>query len=249
MATSAAIAGKGSLLKRGDGGVGAGVQSYKNWGSSNTSIRISVKVPGAAGNGKSITVVSSGASFVKTTLTANAISITVPTTATVAQVIAWLYSDDTFAANWEADYNSVGDGSGVCPAQTVTTTAGGSDGTEVFTTVSEIQGISYSGMTQQYADVTHQESPDGFREEIPTLKDPGTITFGLSYVPTDAQQKGLIDDHVDNVLRNFKVVLPDGTSTWVFAAYISTFSFDAPHDGKLGASVTLKIKGAITPPA
>lgn len=248
MSTSNAASGFGTLIKIGDSGVGAGVKSFKTWGTVNTSIRISVKLAGTAGNGKSITVASSGSSFVKTTLTSSAISITVPTTATVAQVVAWLYTDATFVSYWEADYNAVGDGSGVCPAQTVTVTAGGTNGTEIFTTIAEVQSINFSGMTQQYVDVTHMESPSGFREEIPTFKDPGTVDVQLSYVPSNAVQKSIIADNIANTLRNFTVTLPDA-SHWDFAAYIANFSFQSPHDGKLSASIQLKIKGAVTPPA
>jgi predicted secreted protein len=247
MGASIGVAGFGTLLKIGDGGVGAGVQSFKTWGSANTSIRLKAKLAGVAGNGRSITVLSSGASYVKTVLTASAISITIPTTATVAQVIAWLYTDATFQANWDADYNAVGDGSGVCPAQTVTTTAGGSDGTEVFTTIAEIQSVDFSGVSQQYVDVTHMESTSGFREQIPTFKDPGTVDVSLSYVPANTIQKGIITDHLANTLRNFRCYMPDGTF-WGFAAYIASFSFNAPFDGKLSAKLQLKIKGAPTTP-
>lgn len=248
MANSIAVASFGTLLKIGDGGVGAGVRSFKTWGSVNTSIRILAKTAGAAGNGRNITVASSGASFVKTTLTASAISITIPTTATVAQVIAWLYTDTTFQANWDADYNSVGDGSGVCPAQTATVTAGGSDGTEVFTTIAEIQSVSFAGISQQYVDVTHMESPNGFREQIPTFKDPGTVDIQMSYVPSNTVQKGIIADHLANTLRNFRCFMPDSTY-WSFSAYIASFSFNSSFDVKLSSTVQLKIKGAPVAPA
>jgi predicted secreted protein len=248
MPASNAIVGNGTLLKVGDGGVGAGVRSFKTWGASNTSIRLLAKLAGTAGNGRSVTVASSGATFVKTSITATVISITVPTTATVAQVIAWLYQDATFSANWDADYNAVGDGSGVCPAQTVTTTAGGTDGTEVFTTVSEISSLTLSGSTQNEVEVTHMESTGGYREKIPTLKDPGNVDISFSYVPSNTVQKGLILDHGNGTKRNFRIILPDG-SIWSFAAFVASFKFDANVDQKLGGSISLNVTGALTPPA
>lgn len=248
MATSDAISGFGTLIKIGDGGVGAGAQAYVAWGTTTASIRIKWRVAGVAGNGKNITVVVSGASYVKTILTADEISVTVPTTAKVSEVIAWLYQDDTFQQYWEADYNAVGDGTGTITARTVTATASGSDGTEIFTTISEVQSINFSGITQQYIDVTHMESPSGFREEIPTFKDPGTVDVQLSYVPSDAVHQGILTDQTANTLRNFRIYMPDN-SFWAFSAYIANFGFNAPFDGKLSASLQLKIKGATTPPA
>lgn len=247
MATSVATYGFGSLLKRGDGGVGAGVQSFKTWGTSNTSIRIKVKTAGAAGNGRSITVASSGASFVLTTLTQTAISITIPTTATVAQVIAWLYAQANFNLYWDADYNSVGDGSGVCPAQTVTTTAGGSDGTEIFTTVSELKTIGGPQFSQGTTEVTHMESPNAYREYIATLLDAGEISSEMNFTNV-AAQTNLIVDLENRVRRNFQLtfVTAAGTATWSFSGLVTNFEPNFAIEDAISASVTIKITGPVT---
>lgn len=242
--TTSATSGFGTLLKIGDGGVGAGVKSFKTWGSSNTSIRLRAKVAGAAGNGRSITVVSSGSSYVFTTVTASTISITIPTTATVAQVLTQLYQIANFVDYWEGDYNAVGDGSGVCPAQTVTTTAGGSDGTEVFTTVAEVKSLSGPNLAAAVIDVTSMDSANNTREFITSLIDPGELSFQVNFLPGLASQQALVTDMKNRTRRNFKIVWTDTAgTTWSFAGIITSFQPSSATEEALSASVTIKVTG------
>lgn len=246
MTASEAILGKNTVLKRGDGGVGAGTVGYVEWGSGNAKIRIKRKVAGTAGNGKNVTVAVSGASYVKTTLTANEISITAPTTATVAQVIAYLYTDTTFQESWDADYGATpGDGSGTITARTVTPTAGGTNGTEVFTTIAFVTDIGGPGRARELVDVTHYESPDDYREHMPTLKDGQEVTLELQWVPDNATQSVLFDDLEDGVKSNYQMYFA-GEHGQSFAAYVTNIDHVTPLDDIMKLNVTFKISGPIT---
>lgn len=248
MVASVATSGFGTLLKAGDGGVGAGAQAFVEWGTTNAKIRIKWSTAGTAGNGKNITVVVSGSSYVYTTLTSSAISITVPTTATVAQVIANLYQQPVFEQYWDADFGaSPGDGSGTITARTVTPTAGGTDGTEVFTTIAEVKSISGPNFQVGFADVTHMESPSAVREFLPTLIDPGEISLTCSFLPDNATHDAMRTDLLARTKRNFTMTMTDGgtATVWSFSGYYSQLQLNTPLDGPAEITIGIKLTSTI----
>lgn len=123
---------------------------------------------------------------------------------------------------------------------------GDGGGTEVFTTIAEVRSISGPTASVNLEDVTSHDS-SAWMEKIPTLIDAGEISFEINYTSHTTQDQ-LRTDMFARTKRNFQLVLvpltPD--ETIAFAAYITGFEVDAPHDGVLRASVTLAITGAIT---
>ncbi len=190
----------------------------------------------------------SGASYVYTTLDSTAISITVPTTATVAQVIANLYQQANFLQYWDADFGATpGDGSCTVTARTVTPTSGGAAGTEVFTTIAEVQGISGPSISQSPIEVTHMESPDAYKEYIAGLLDAGEISFPVNFTNV-AAQTSVITDCEARSRRNFQLIFTasTGTVTFSFAAFITSIDFDFPMEDKISANISLKVTGKMT---
>ena len=112
-----------------------------------------------------------------------------------------------------------------------------------------LKDISGPGFSRDTHDASTQTTD--WAEVIPGLKQPGEVTFGINFVPTDPSHDpstGLIKDFVDGTLRNFRLIFPDpGTTTWQFAAYVTNFEPDAPVDGVLTASVTISINGDPAP--
>lgn len=253
MAATQGTSGFGTLLKRGDGGVGAGTAASLTKGTSNTQIVFSWGVAGTVGNGKTVVAVASGTSTpLSVTVSTTAISITLETdgggsaASTVNDVIAALYADATFQTYWDAT-DGAGDGTGILAAFSSDVLASGAAGTEVFTTVAEITNISGPGIKMDLIDATHMESPDSFREYIPSLLDGTEISFDLNYLPGDANQGGLRDDQLARDIRNYQIVWTDAaSSTDSFAGYVTDFTPSAKIDDKLSASATIKITGPIT---
>lgn len=131
---------------------------------------------------------------------------------------------------------------------------GDGGGTEVFAEIAEVTNISGPSLKQDTVDVTSHQSAGGWREHVATLKDGGEISLELNFVPTNDTQDftvGLGLDMKNQTKRNFQLVFPDATleasrTKWSFSAFVSAFSVSAPHDGKLGGSVSLKVTGAPT---
>lgn len=243
MTASVATSGFGCLLKVGDGGVGAGTRAAVEWGTTNQKIRIRWFQAGTEGNGKNVTVVVSGSTFATTEISANAVSITAPTTATVAQVVAYLYANETFQQYWDADFGATpGDGSGVITARTVTATSGGAAGVEVFSNVAEVKSISGPNMQTQIIDVTHMESDNNTREFLPTLIDPGEISFTVNFLPGNTSHSNLKLDQKNRTKRNFKLVFTNSAATtYSFAGYVTSIGITAEIESVLEASITIKL--------
>lgn len=242
MTASVSNIGYGSILKVGDSGVGAGVKAFVEWGTTTAKIRIKWKTAGTAGNGKNITVVVSGASFVITTLDNTAISITVPTTATVAMVIAWLYQQTNFPLYWEADYGATpGDGTGTITARTVTPTASGAEGTEIFTAIAEVKNISISSTTGDI-EVTHLGSDDATKEFIPGLTDAGELSFSVNYLAANAGHLGLWNDQFSRTTRNWKLVASNAAATTLsLRGYLKGLNLSVENEQAIQNQISVKL--------
>lgn len=248
MPASEAVVGIGTILKMGDGGVGAGVKAYVEWGTSNAKIRVKRKIAGTAGNGKNVTVAVSGSSFITTSITASEVSITAPTTATVAMVVAYLYQNTTFTASWEADYGATpGDGTGTITARTVTATASGAEGTEIFTAVAEVKSIQGPSASAQLVEVTHMGSENRTREYKSGLIDPGEVTFNCNLIADDPTQVALRAALIAGTTHNFRQELTDASGSYIsFAAIVTGIGDSFEMEQAAMSSITLKVTGPAT---
>lgn len=127
-------------------------------------------------------------------------------------------------------------------------------GTEAFTEIAEVTNIGGLNLKQDTQDVTSHQSAGGWREFIGTLKDGGEMTLELNYVPTDDTQDctvGIGLDFKNGTKRNFQMLFPDdpveaNRTKWSFAAFVTSYSVTAPHDGSLKGSISLKVTGVPT---
>lgn len=117
--------------------------------------------------------------------------------------------------------------------------------TSAWTIIEEPKDIDGPGGDNTYVDFTHQQSPAGYREEKPSMKDPGTVTFPCNFVHNATAQQYLINAAVANPVTQewFKVVGPDN-SEFRFHAYPS-FRMNYAMNGALEVRFTLRVSGQI----
>lgn len=253
MAASEATSGYGIQLLRGDGGVGAGVKASLTLGATNSQLVIGWDTEGTAGNGKTVVVVEDGNNTpLSVTVSTTAVTINLETdgsgdtASSVNDVIAALYANSTFVANWFAN-DGVGDGTGLLAAAASAPLASGAEGAEAFTAIAEIDGVTFSGRTQDLAETTHVLSPGGFKEYVATLRDSGDVSFNMNYLPSNASQQIFESDFIAGAFRNYRVVWTDAAaSTDAFVAILTQFNPSGMVGDKLTASATLKITGPVT---
>ena len=121
---------------------------------------------------------------------------------------------------------------------------------EVFTTIADVMSITGPTIAAEVVEVTSHSSPNAWREFIPTLLDPGEVSFDINFAPTEATQSqstGVLRDLKNRTLRNMKLVFPDsGSTTWSYAGYFTKFESKEPTDGKVTAAVTIRLTGQPT---
>jgi len=119
-----------------------------------------------------------------------------------------------------------------------------------YLTVAEVKDITGPGLTAEVADLTSHSSSGAFREKLPTLLDPGEVTFDVNYVPTSATHNnstGLVSLLRTRAKKNWQLVWPDtGETLWAFAGFVTGFEPGAPVGDLLTASVTITVTGAPT---
>lgn len=115
---------------------------------------------------------------------------------------------------------------------------------EVFSAIAEVKDIKGPSASVGTEDVTHQGSAAA--EYVATVLDNGEVSFDVNLDPTEASHSALYDAMEGKELTNFQLILTDdGATQYNFAAYVTKFERDMKVKGVLGASVTLKISGAI----
>lgn len=124
---------------------------------------------------------------------------------------------------------------------------GDGGGTEVFTSIGEIFGVSGLGVNNNLIDVTSFDSA-GSREYIGGLADGQELTIEANYLPADTEQVALVNDVENKTNRNIQITHSDGTTTTQFDFAVTPISWNAAPsvDDKNVITFGLKISGAIT---
>lgn len=130
--------------------------------------------------------------------------------------------------------------SGLNAFGTVIGRGNGAAPTEVFTALANCTSIKPPGLSRDTIDVTAHDSPDAWKEFLGGLKDGGEFSTDVNYDPDDHDT--LVDDFDDTEPRNYKFTFPNG-AVWAIKALITGFEPNAPHDGKLAASLKWKVSG------
>lgn len=113
---------------------------------------------------------------------------------------------------------------------------------ETFTEIADPTDISGPGLSRDTIEVTSHGSPNQYKEYVGGLKDGGEVSVDINYQP--ALHDLLVDDLDDDAPRNYELHFPDPDLTvWAFAAVMTGFEPDAPHDDKLAATVTFQVSG------
>lgn len=118
--------------------------------------------------------------------------------------------------------------------------------------IGEVTSISGPTTTVDTIDVTSHDS-GGWREFVAGLGDFGELRFDVNLHPAVAanNQMELFDDMVAHTERYVTIEIPEdpnwdpATAEYYFWApgYIVGFEISAPFDGKLSASLTIKLSG------
>jgi predicted secreted protein len=117
---------------------------------------------------------------------------------------------------------------------------------EAFTNIAELNNVD-GPISRDEIDGTHHQSPGAWRQFKPGLKSM-EITFEGNYLPSDPTHNaanGMLKDFNDGVVKNYRILWPNGVK-WTAPAFLREFDPAAPVDDKIGMSGTFRVAGQPT---
>lgn len=104
--------------------------------------------------------------------------------------------------------------------------------------LAEIRDVGGPSFSVGVVDITHQTSPDGFREKKPGLGDGGEVTVQVIHNHTDVNALyGLL-----RVTKYFQILMPD-THKMDFSGHITGMSHTYPLEDVIVMDVTIAVNG------
>jgi hypothetical protein len=92
-------------------------------------------------------------------------------------------------------------------------------------------------------DATHMQSPNGDREFIIGLNDPGEASFEMNFIPGSAADLKIQSIKAGRARVKCRITFPNGV-TWTFSGLLMTYEPAVPTDDKMTASVSWKVSGS-----
>lgn len=121
---------------------------------------------------------------------------------------------------------------------------------ETFTAIAEITSLTPPPFVQEAIEATHMESPDKFREFIPGLRDAGEFSFDINFIPENPTHDwidGVVGKVFNGAVNNYQLQVPSTPAVIVtMRGFFSQFQLNAPIDGVLTATCTLRVSGKPT---
>lgn len=116
------------------------------------------------------------------------------------------------------------------------TTFGIFNGT-IYVPVAEVTNATPPQYSRDAIEATHMGSPNAFREYIPGLLDAGEATIEINYIPAPVDP---IITAMRAGLGQFRITYPNNTTS-TFGGVITSYNPETPMDGKLSATITIKV--------
>lgn len=117
---------------------------------------------------------------------------------------------------------------------------------EIWSTVAEVTNISPPGVARDSVDTSHENGPNEWRESIPGLKTPGEMSIEMNFVPGGDAYADLFAELSDQLIRNRRIVFPDG-EVMGFRAFLTGLESEVPVDAQMKATATFQLSGAVDP--
>lgn len=117
-----------------------------------------------------------------------------------------------------------------------------------LTTVAQLVSMEYSGVEVVSVPTTVINTTGAKSFRPGTIPDSGELTFTLFYDPADTVHANILTNTKAPAVRNWSVTYTDtGGAVDTFAGFVTKFAPNGfEQESNVGASVTIKITGAIT---
>jgi predicted secreted protein len=114
----------------------------------------------------------------------------------------------------------------------------------VFVRIAEIDDLTPPNEKADVLDATNFDSPNGYKEFIAGMVDPGDVKFSMNFLPGSASETLILAARASRVAYAAKITFPAG-QVWQFSLLVLEYSPAAPADKKMTCQVSGKVSGSI----
>lgn len=114
----------------------------------------------------------------------------------------------------------------------------------VFVRIAEIDDITPPSPKADQLDATNMDSPNGYKEFILGMTDPGEVKLSMNLVPGSPSETLLLAAQASRAAYAAKITFP-GAQVWAFQALVIEYAPAVPTDKKMTATVTAKVTGSV----
>jgi hypothetical protein len=115
-----------------------------------------------------------------------------------------------------------------------------------WSTVAEVTMITPPGPSRDNIDLSHENGPNEWRENMPGLKSPGELKLEFNFIPGGDSYNDLFAELGDQLIRQRRIVFPN-SAILGFSAFLTALESDAPIDAQLKATATFQLSGQVDP--
>jgi predicted secreted protein len=119
-----------------------------------------------------------------------------------------------------------------------------SPGSGTYQAIAEIDDLTPPNEKADVLDATNFDSPDGYKEFIAGMVDPGDCKFAMNFLPGSASETLILAARASRQAYGAKIIFPAG-QVWTFSILILEYSPAAPADKKMTCQVSGKVSGSI----
>lgn len=126
---------------------------------------------------------------------------------------------------------------------------GDGGGTEVFTSIGELKGITGPSWSLDTLEASSTDSTSAFKEYVAGMADAGEVTLTVNFL-NDATQSlaaGILLDLKNRTKRNFQIVFQTATTaTYSITGFVTKFTPSAPINDVMTVAISIKLTGLPT---
>lgn len=117
-------------------------------------------------------------------------------------------------------------------------------GSGVFVALAEVFEVTPPEVSVDQVDVTHFKSPGRAKEYIPQLKDNGSASATMNYVPDSATDQRIRALLGSGDVVAMKITFPNN-ATATFSASVESYSQTVPVEDRMTATASFKVTGTV----
>lgn len=113
-----------------------------------------------------------------------------------------------------------------------------------FIEIAEVIDITPPNEKADVLEATNMQSPNGYKEFILGLTDPGNVSFTMNFLPGSVSETTILSAKSSRLAQSARITLP-GAQAWAFLVLVTDYVPAVPSEQKMTCTVTGKVTGSV----